>query len=84
MTSTSPEEVRRRFKRGREERAFWAAHYLDLLARYPDEWVAVENGEVIARAAHVWDLVQELEARGKDPRTTWTTFLNATDRSIKL
>jgi hypothetical protein len=84
MTSTSPEDIRRRFERAREERAFWEANYLDLLARYPDEWIAVENGEVIARASHVWDLVQDLEAQGIEPRTAWITFLNATRRSIKL
>ena len=74
----------RRFQRARESRAFWDAHYRDLLAQYPDQFIAVNDGEVVARARHIWDLVQDLEARGIDSRDTWITFLNATQRSLSV
>lgn len=72
------------FRRGREERAYWERHYPDLLARYPDEWIAVHEDTVVARALNIWDLVQVLEDQGIDSRDAWITFLNATRRAISL
>ncbi|MGE3599952.1 MAG: DUF5678 domain-containing protein [Dehalococcoidia bacterium] len=71
-----------RFKRGRDERAYRDRRYPELLARYPDEWVAVHEGSLIAHAKHVRDLLQELEIQEIDPRDSRITFLTATSRAI--
>ena len=81
---TTDAEIALRSEHAREERAFWDAHYLELLAQFPDEWVAVCDGKVITRAEHIWELIDDLRARGIDPRDAWITFLNATHRSLCL
>jgi hypothetical protein len=78
------EGMARRFQRARDERDYWDRHHSKLLAQYPDEWVAVHDGRVIAHAQHVWDLLQRLERQGIDPRDSWMTYLNATRRAISL
>jgi hypothetical protein len=78
------EGLARRFQRAKEEEAYWERHYPDFLAKYPDQWVAVHDGKLIARTEHLSELVQELERQGFDPRETWFTFLNATRRAISL
>jgi hypothetical protein len=78
------EGMARRFQQAREERAYWETHYPELLAQYPDEWVAVGDGKVIAHTQHVWDLLQRLDREGLDPRDSWITYLNATRRAISL
>jgi hypothetical protein len=78
------EGLAQRFQRAREERAYWDRYYLEHLTQHPDEWIAVHDGTVIAHARHIWDLLQELESQGVDPRDAWITFLNATRRAISL
>jgi Family of unknown function (DUF5678) len=34
-------------KRAEDARVFWSAHRADLTEQYPDEFVAVRNGEVV-------------------------------------
>ena len=43
---------------------FYEAHYQDLLAQYPDQWIAIMNQEVVGAADDVFELVAELKARG--------------------
>jgi len=68
----------------RARRAFWDAQYHELLARYPDQFVAVRDDEVVAHRCCLRDLALELNERGLDPRETWIEFMRATDRSVML
>ena len=49
------------------EHAFWHEHVQELLRRYPDQLVAVQNGEVVAASGDLLDLVSQLEAKGLSP-----------------
>lgn len=48
---------------------FWASHYEDLLARYPEKFVAVRDGDVIASNSDLAMLVYDLRDKHIDPRT---------------
>lgn len=48
---------------------FWDAHYAELVRDYPDQFVAVRGGEVIAAGSELSLLVNELGSRGIDART---------------
>jgi len=67
------------WQRAEERRAFWDAHRATLTQQYPDEFVAVFNGDVIAHDPDLMSLVQYVRAAGYDVRDVWIEFL-ATDR----
>ena len=41
---------------------FYEAHYQELLARYPDQWIAIMHQEVVGVADDAFELVAELKA----------------------
>ncbi len=43
---------------------YYEAHYQDLLAQYPDQWIAIMDQEVVGAADDAFKLVAELKARG--------------------
>ena len=43
---------------------YYEAHYLELLAQYPDQWIAIINQEVVGAADDAFELVAELKAGG--------------------
>lgn len=59
-------------------RTFWNAHYDEFLARYPDQFVAVHDGRVIASSAHLVDLLDQIERLGLKPTQVWSKYF-ATD-----
>jgi hypothetical protein len=53
-----------------EEAAFWRDKYDSLLMRFPDQFVAVANGTVVATSTDLADLVAALARQGLDVRRT--------------
>ena len=49
-------------------RDFWRTRYREFLRRYPEQFVAVQDGEVIVSAADLDDLVAKLRDLRLDPR----------------
>lgn len=47
---------------------FWDDNYQALLKRYPEKFVAVKDGEVVAANSDLALLVYELRDKGLDPR----------------
>jgi hypothetical protein len=43
---------------------YYEAHYLELLAQYPDQWIAIINQEVVGASDDAFELVAELKAGG--------------------
>ena len=78
------ETVREAFRRGDEERAFWAAHMDEFRAKYPDQLVAVKDGDVVAASKTLPELVKELEARGLRPTDVRVKFITVTPRHWAL
>lgn len=60
----TPEQARASFARGMKVRDFWIEHREVLLVRYPDQFVAVKDEEVIAADADLIALLRSLEAMG--------------------
>ncbi|MFN0146296.1 MAG: hypothetical protein ACKVT1_07285 [Dehalococcoidia bacterium] len=50
-------------------RNFWTAHHREFLERYPEQFVAVREGEVIVAASDLDDLVAKIRHLRLDPRT---------------
>ena len=44
---------------------YYEAHYLELLAQYPDQWIAIMDQEVVGAADDAFKLIAELKAEGK-------------------
>lgn len=43
---------------------YYEAHYRELLAEYPDQWIAILDQEVVGAADDAFKLVAELNAEG--------------------
>ena len=44
---------------------YYEVHYLELLAQYPDQWIAIMDQEVVGAADDAFKLIAELKAEGK-------------------
>ncbi len=65
--------------------AFWNDHYQELLAEYPEKFVAVKEGSVVESNDHLAGLVDDLERSGLDIRTdVWIEFITARSASLLL
>lgn len=56
--------------------AYWRAHRDELFATYPEEYVAVYAGELIAHATDLLVLLDLVRGLGIDPRDTWTRWIS--------
>jgi hypothetical protein len=59
------------------EQQYWEAHYAEYLQRFPDRFVAVKAGQVIATNPDLYDLVRDLGSKGLAPTETWMRFITA-------
>jgi Family of unknown function (DUF5678) len=75
-TIPDPEKARDALRAAQEEEAFWEKHYPELLARYPDQFVAVRGGKVIASDSDLMRLATTLEKRGIKPTDVWMQFID--------
>ena len=66
------------------EDAFWREHYEEYLRRYPDQFVAVADGRVVAVSPDLRHLIGFLEGKGLDVRRVWVRFVAATPRHLIL
>ena len=65
------------------EDAFWQTHYGEFLVKYPDQFVAVRDGRVVATAYDLRDVLAAVRAQGFDPTDTWIHHF-ATASSVAL
>lgn len=66
------------------ERAYWEAHADQLTKRYPDQFVAVRDGQVIATSPDLQELERLLAERQMGVGRTWVRFLSADPRRFIL
>ncbi len=57
------------------QQQFWSANHQVFLKRYPDQFVAVKDGAVIANSPDLFRLVQILESKGVSPPQAWVRFV---------
>jgi Family of unknown function (DUF5678) len=51
-------------RRAEDERAFWSAHRAELTQRFPDEFIAVRNGEIVDHDPDLMILARRLQKKG--------------------
>ncbi len=66
-------------KQAEGETAFWAEHYQEYVRKYPDQFVAVHDGKVVATSPDLESLLEQLAARSLNVQRVSTRFI-ASDR----
>lgn len=72
------EESRGALEAAEREQDFWRDHYGELLQQFPDHFVAVREGAVVATNPDLQQLLDSLKHQGIEPTAVWVRFL-ATD-----
>jgi hypothetical protein len=75
LSQAEQDEIRDAFRGHRVREEFWATRYEDYKVRYPDQFVAVKDGEVVAASKDLRDLVHLLDAKGIEPTQAWLEFI---------
>ena len=66
------------------ERDFWEEHGQELLAKHPDQFVAVYQGRVAGVNSDLLKLTADLETKGLSPSQLWIKFLNTHPEQMVL
>ena len=74
-TTTGVAEAVEALREADEDEAFWTGQFERLVREFPDQFVAAHNGEVVATAAQLEDLLSALSARGLDPQQVRIRFI---------
>jgi hypothetical protein len=72
------------WRRAEEEQAFWDAHGAELVRQYPDQYIAVDAGQVVAASSDLQQVVAELGEKGLEPAKVWIRFLDAHPTTLVL
>jgi hypothetical protein len=76
------ENIRGALAAADEEDAFWREHYNDYLEQYPEQFVAVSAGKVVATDSDLKQLLRILDKKGLEPRGVWIRFVTADPRRV--
>lgn len=70
---------------GRERQLWWDAHYAELLALYPERFVAVKDGEVVATSEDLFLILDDVHALGlRSPEDVSIEFVTGRNNSWLL
>ena len=78
LPAPTAEDINAMFHEARREQAFWADSYRRMVQLYPDLFVAVHQGKVVATGADLDTVSAELRAAGLQPGDAWVRFMMAT------
>ena len=86
MAATLPNEanLNAAMRRADEERALWDAHRTEYTRLYPDQFVAVRNGELVDHDPDLMLLVQRLRANGLDVGDLSVQFMASSQHRFLL
>ncbi len=86
MTIAAPDrdKILDAWKKADEEQAFWSSRYGELLERYPDRFVAVVNGAVVAADPDIERLIRMIEGQGLELTEVWIRFVTTNPRGLML
>jgi hypothetical protein len=79
----SHEEINTRWQEAERQRLFWEEHYQEFLRAYPDQFVAVHDGDVVAVSDDLQDLNASLKRLRLQPSDVWVRYI-MTATSIAL
>ena len=80
MTVPALERPEALWERGARERRYWDEHERELQARYPERFVAVRAGAVVATAADLHELVQHLQSLSVPPGEVSVQYMDRPER----
>lgn len=72
-----PQTVRENLERFNQDGDYLQDHREELLAQYPEQWVAVYDQGVVGADKTMKRLIRQLEQRGLRPGHVYTEFLTA-------
>src|SRR4051812_22132699 len=78
------ETAREAWDAAEREQDFWRQHYGELLKQYPDQFVAVLDGQVVAASADLQRILKTLKQQGIDLTGVWLEFLGTNPRLLRL
>lgn len=79
----SLEELTAKLNEAEREYRFWQEHYQEFLRRYPDQFVAVHDGQVVAVSDDLSDLTASLANLDLRPTDVWSHyFMTSTDLAL--
>lgn len=77
-------EIEAEVRDAEAQRRYWEEHSTELGERYPDQFVAVLDGEVVASGNDLQELLYSLRAKGVDPLRAWVRFMTTRPRQMIL
>ena len=78
------EEDYREWQRTARDGEYLATHYEELLAQYPDSWIAILNEHVVGVAPQLEQLLADLRSRGVPVGPALIRHLTASDDILIL
>ena len=78
------ESYQRSVRRAKEEQASWDAHSARYMQEYPDEFVAVRDGKVLAHDEDLISLMRKLKALGYELHEVFVEFMRTARRPLLL
>ena len=75
-------QVQQELKRFRNDALYFQQHRRELLARYPDRWVAVYNRQVVGNAADPRRLLSQLKREGIPPSQVYWEHLSTKEELL--
>lgn len=57
-------QIQAELQRFKKDTAYYEAHHDELLEKYPEQWVAIYNQQVVGASPHYERLLDEVETRG--------------------
>ena len=80
----STSSLERAWGRGEAERRFWEENYDRILERYPEQFVAVRDGEVVAAQPELEALLARLSELGLGAPDVTIEFVTAEPQKLYL
>jgi hypothetical protein len=84
MQTLPLEQIEAAWRDGEAERRYWDAHQSELLQRFPDEYVAIVNGEIVIHAPSLTVLSARVRDVGYTMERAWVRFMASTNTLVIL
>lgn len=79
-----PRETHRRLVRFSESARALSSDYPRMIEKYPDQWVAVHEGEVLSHAAQLDELLEAIDAADVPRKEVLIRFIESHPRILML
>lgn len=76
--------ARQELERFNRDITYFQAHQQELLAQYPECWVAIYNQQVVGTSPHFDQLLEELRKVGVPPERVFVEYLTQTQELLIL